>query len=330
MTLRLTLMRPSVWALLLVCWGAGLWLPAANAASITIGVSASPMSIPFYVAERRGFFRDEGLDVVLVECPTGSVCLSQLLESKVRLATASDLPIMFRSFDSVPFKVLATFAASQDVKLIVRANAGIRSSKDLKGRQVAVARGTAGQYVLDLALLAAGLDPREVSTVALDTKRLDIAAANTQTEAFALFQPGANQMLKLLGPEAVVLPIPRLYSFSFNLVALAGQTAALDEDHVRVLRALARAVDAVRAEPDVAKSMLRERLNMDAAEIALLWPDYRFALGLNQSLIATLESTARWAIQEQLVKATAVPNYLDFIDIGPLKRVRPSAVTVVK
>lgn len=330
MTLCLNLLRQPVWALLLVCWASGLWMPAAQAASITIGVSGSPMSIPFYVAERRGYFRDEGLDVVLVECPTGNACLSQLLESKVRLATTSDLPIMFRSFDSIPFKVLATFAASQDVKLIARANAGIRSTKDLKGRQVAVARGTAGQYVLDLALLAAGLDPREVSTVALDTKRLDLAAANTQTVAFALFQPGAYQLLKLLGPDAVVLPIPRLYTFSFNLVALAGAKATSDDDHVRVLRALARAVDAVRAEPEVAKSMLRERLKMDATEIALLWPDYRFALGLNQSLIATLESTARWAIQEQLVKGTAVPNYLDFIDVGPLKQVRPSAVTVVK
>jgi ABC-type nitrate/sulfonate/bicarbonate transport system substrate-binding protein len=193
-----------------------------------------------------------------------------------------------------------------------------------------VARGTAGQYVLDLTLLAAGLDPRDVPTVALDTKRLDLAAANPQTEAFALFQPAAYQMLKLLGPGAVVLPIPRLYTLSFNLVALAGDRAISDEDHVRVLRALARAVDTVRTEPDFAKSMLRERLKMDAAEITVLWPDYRFALGLNQSLIATLESTARWAIQEQLVKATAVPNYLDFIDVGPLKRVRPAAVTVVK
>jgi len=332
MTPFLILLRQSAWPLLWVCLVVGLLGHPARAASITIGVSSSPMSIPFYVAERRGFFRDEGVDVVLVlvECPTGSVCLSQLLESKVQLATASDLPIMFRSFDSVPFKVLATFAASQDVKLITRANAGIKSSKDLKGRQVAVARGTAGQYVLDLTLLAAGLDPRDVPTVALDTKRLDLAAANPQTEAFALFQPAAYQMLKLLGPDAVVLPIPRLYTLSFNLVALAVDRATSGEDHVRVLRALARAVDTVRSEPDFAKTMLRERLKMDATEITVLWPDYRFALGLNQSLIATLESTARWAIQEQLVKAKAVPNYLDFIDVGPLKRVRPAAVTVVK
>ena len=107
-------------------------------------------------------------------------------------------------------------------------------------------------------------------------------------------------------------------------------TALYDIERIEVLRALARAVDTVKAQPDFAKSMLKERLQIDDAEIALLWPDYRFGLGLNQSLVATLESTARWAIQENLVKATAVPNFLDFIDVGPLRRVRPAAVTVVK
>ena len=330
MALSFRPLRPMLWKFLGVWLGGVLGLSPVSGASITIGVSASPMSIPFFVAERRGYFRDEGLDVVLVDCATGSICLSQLLESKVRLATASDLPIMFRSFDAVPFRVLATFAGSHDVKLIARTSAGIRSSKDLKGRQVAVARGTAGQYVLDLTLLAAGVDPREVPTVALDTKRLELAAANPQTAAFALFQPGAYQMLKLLGPDATVLPIPKLYTLSFNLVALGKASAPSEDDHVRVLRALARAVDTVKAQPDFAKSMLKERLQIDDAEIALLWPDYRFGLGLNQSLVATLESTARWAIQENLVKATAVPNFLDFIDVGPLRRVRPAAVTVVK
>lgn len=301
------------------------------AARMAVGVSPSPMSVPFYVAEQQGYFRAEGLDVVLVECPTGNACLKQLLESKVQLATASDLPIMFRSFESAPFKVLATFATSQDVKLIARASSRIRSGKDLKGRPVGVVRGTAGQYVLELALLAAGVDPHTVPTVDLDVKRLDVAAADARIEAFALFQPGAQQLLKLLGPGAVVLPVPRLYTLTFNLIAPAGGKAGASvEAHAAVLRALARALDFIKADPAAAKALVRDRLKMDAAEVAVLWPDYRFGLSLNQSLIATLESTASWAQQGQLVKPGTVPNFLDFIDVEPLKLVRPAAVTVVK
>lgn len=314
----------------LVCAGATLAAGFAQANTITIGVSPSPMSLPLYVAEKQGYFRAEGVDIALLECPTGSACLKQMLESKVQLATASDLPIMFRSFESVPFKVLATFATSQDVKFIARAGSGIKNSKDLKGRSVAVVRGASGQYVLELALLAAGVDPKAITIVDLDLRRLDQAAANPEIDVFVLFQPGTHQLRKLLGPRAVELSVPRLYTLTFNLVAPSGRLATSAEDYVKILRALARALDFIAADPTAAKAIARQRLNMEAADIAVMWPDYRFGLSLNQSLVATLESTAQWAIQGQLVKATAMPNYLDLIDVGPLKQVRPAAVTVVK
>lgn len=308
-----------------------VWLVGqVQAASITIGVSPSPMSVPFYVAERHGFFRSEGLDVDLVECATGAACLKQMLDSKVQLATASDLPIMFRSFEPVPFKVLATFATSQDVKIIARARSGIRSIQELQGRKVALVRGAAGQYMLEVALLAAGVDPRSVPTVDLDLRRLDLALADPQIDAFVVFQPGAYQLRKLMGAEAVVLPAPRLYTLTFNLIAPSGRLAAQTEQHAKVLRALARALDLIKTDPALARTVVQQRLRMDAPDIAEMWPDYRFGLSLNQSLVATLEATAQWAIQERLVKATAVPNYLDFIDVAPLRQVRPAAVTLAK
>lgn len=90
------------------------------AAEIKVAVATTPLSTPFYVAEKQGYFADEGLAVTLMDCAGGHVCLKQLLEGpgQVQLATASDLPIMFRSFERQNFYVLATFAAStQDVKL---------------------------------------------------------------------------------------------------------------------------------------------------------------------------------------------------------------------
>jgi ABC-type nitrate/sulfonate/bicarbonate transport system substrate-binding protein len=317
--------------LLLAGAASGGVLASAWGAGITVGVAETPLSTPVFVAEKQGYFRDEGLDVVLLECPTGAACLKQLLEAKVQLATASDLPIMLRSFEAVPFKVLATFAtSSQDVKLLTRKNSGVKITADLKGKQIALVRGSSAQYVLDLTLLAAGLDPRAITTVDLDPKRLSQAVANPQIDAFALFQPGANQLLKLLGADAVTVPIPNMYTLTFNLVTLRDASGLSEDQQFKMLRALDRAVNFIKVEPAASMGILREHLKMDAADVAALWPNYRFALNLNQSLIATLESTARWAIQEKLVKAVASPNYLDFIEVRPLKRVRPSAVTLIK
>ena len=328
------LLRPLRQLLWRLAW-TGLCAHAATgsawAAGIRILVSTTPLSTPFYVAQNQGYFRDEGLEVTLVDCPSGNICLKQLLDGKAQFATASDQPIMFRSFEKSPFKVLANFAAArQDVKLIARKSAAIRSVMDMKGKRVALERGAAGQYVFDLAMLTSGLDPRSAQVVDLDLQQLEATAANRGVDAFALWQPGANQIIKFLGADALVLPVPNLYTLTFNLTALRDMRGATPEDQVKVLRALERAMVFLKAEPTRAKTILRDRLKLDMAEIDDFWPDYRFELGLNQSLIATLESTARWAMRENLVRQRDMPNYLDFIDIGPLKRVRPDAVTVVK
>ena len=318
---------------LLVCVGTLSFVVHATGGVIRVGVATTPLSTPFFVADKMGYFREEGLDIVMIDCPSGSNCLKQLLESKLHFATAADMPIMFRSFESVPFRVLATFAtSSNDVKLVARKSAGIKSSKDLKGKRVGLLRGSVGQYLLDLTLLAAGIDPNSVSVVNVDVdfNRLGQAAADPQIDAFALFQPGAQQMSKLLVADAFVLPIPRLYTLTFNLVTLPDRVGVSEEDQVKMLRALARAMDFIKAEPNASMRIVQERLKMDAADCAELWTDFRFALSLNQSLIATLESDAHWAIQAEWIKAKAIPNYLDFIDVRPLKRVRPAQVTVVK
>ena len=316
---------------LLVCAGAMSCGASTWSASIRVGVASSPLSTPFFVAEKKGYFRDEGLDIVIADCASGGVCLKQLLDSKVQFASASDLPIMFRSFEPASFRILATFAvSSNDTKLVTRKSSGIKSIKDIKGKRVALLRGTSGQYVLDLTMLAAGMDPRSVTVVDLDFKRLDRAVLDPKIDAFALFQPGAQQLLKLMGSDAFIIPIPQLYTLSFNLVALRDRTVVSEDDQVKLLRALERAIDYIHADPNASMRILQERLKLDAGDMADLWPDYRFALSLNQSFIASLESTARWAIQEDLVKAQVPPNYLNYIDVRPLKKLRPALVTVVK
>jgi ABC-type nitrate/sulfonate/bicarbonate transport system substrate-binding protein len=321
----------SLQRVLLVCVGVFCCLNSAWSASIRVGVATSPLSTPFYVAEKNGYFRDEGLDLVLIDYPSGDNALTQLLDNKVQFATASDLPIMFRSFGSVPFVVLATFAVtSNDAKLLTSKSTGIRSSKDLSGKRVALVRGTSGQYLLDLTLLAAGLDPRSVTVVDLDIHRLKQASTDPNIDAFSLFQPSARNMLKQLGSDAVVIPIPRLFTLTFNLITLRDRAGISGGEQDKVLRALDRAMQYIKAEPSASMRILQDRLKMEASDVAELWPEYRFALTLNQSLIASLEATARWAIQEELVKAQSPPNYLDFIDVKSLKRVRPAQVTVVK
>lgn len=51
-------------------------------------------------------------------------------------------------------------------------------------------------------------------------------------------------------------------------------------------------------------------------------------LFLDQSTLISLEDQARWALRNKLTDAEKVPNYLDYIDPGVLKAVKPEAVKI--
>jgi hypothetical protein len=54
-----------------------------------------------------------------------------------------------------------------------------------------------------------------------------------------------------------------------------------------------------------------------------------FELFLDQGLLLVMEDQARWMIQNRLTEQTKVPNYLDYIDPGPLLKADPKAVRLV-
>jgi NitT/TauT family transport system substrate-binding protein len=54
-----------------------------------------------------------------------------------------------------------------------------------------------------------------------------------------------------------------------------------------------------------------------------------FELSLDQSLLINTEDEARWAIKNNLIDKTEIPNYLDYIYIDALEEVKPEAVGII-
>ena len=76
--------------------------------------------------------------------------------------------------------------------------------------------------------------------------------------------------------------------------------------------------------------MVSTATGMEQKYLAERWPDFTFAITLDQALVINLEDQARWAIRSGLTKSSTVPNFLNYIDAAPLARVRPRAVTLIQ
>ena len=312
---------------------AGLWVgtTAALAQPLTLAVAQAPLSLPIYIASEKGFFAAEGIEVRLSDCTGGHRCLKQLLENQADLATASDLPIVFNAFERADFAVLGTFVTtSEDVKLIAHARSGVSKTSHLAGKRVGIVAGASSQYFLELYLLSVGVDPGTLTLVGLQPEKMLEAMTAGSVDAVAVWEPFAYLITRALGGGAVVMPHTSGYILTFNLVGQRRLVGARDADLARVLRAVERAEQFIHEHPDDAKAILRTRLKLDQGFVDWVWSGLNFRLGLEQSLITTLEGEARWARRAGHVKGTATPNFLGLLHTAPLKAVKPTSLGVAR
>lgn len=303
----------------------------ASASEPRIAVSRSPLSLPFFVAKEKNLFAKHKVEPVLVQCLGGNLCMKELVEGRVDMATASELPFMFATFQRKPVFLVATFVTNKDdMKFVVRKSAIQGGIKSLQGKRIGYVEKASSHYFMDLVLLYHGVDPQTTTPVPMRGEELAAALAKGEVDAISVWEPWGHVALKLGGAEVAVVDTPRLYSQTFNLMV----ANAYRQTHARqlgaVLAALNEAVQFIKANPQQAKSILARDAGVDPAIVEVLWPTYRFELSLQQSLLTTLQGQARWARREGHVdKSLVEPEFLNFIDASLLRKQSAKAVDYV-
>jgi NitT/TauT family transport system substrate-binding protein len=147
-----------------------------------------------------------------------------------------------------------------------------------------------------------------------------------RVDAVAAHEPLASEIERDPRADAVALPASGAYVETFDLVA--DRQLAIRRASVlgRLLAAIDRAEDDIYEQPQEARALLRERFGVDGTVVERLWPGVGFRLSLEQSLVATMESEARWAVREARVRAQPRPNVLTLIEPAPMKAAKPAAV----
>ncbi len=297
---------------------------------LTISVSRSPLCLPIYVAENEGFFSAEGVQIKFSEVLGGHRAMSQLLSGETDLATASDAVIMFNSFKRDDFAVIGTFVTSNDdVKVVTRKNSGIAKPDQLAGKRIGTVVGSSSDYFLDTLLLFHGVDPKSLHVINLQPENMEAALSKGEVDAVAIWEPYPFKILNSIEGTKTLTFTPT-YIETFNLIARKNLFGMRDDDLVKILRALDRAQRFIRDEPVKAQAILRSRLQLDQTFVDWMWTRFDYRMTLDQSLLSTLESEARWARSEGMVIETHSPNYLSFIFSDPLRKVRPEAVGIAK
>ena len=303
----------------------------ASPATIILGCETSVLTAPVWVAESKGYFYDNHLDVRIKPFESGKASLhSMLTNHDVDICTVAQTPIMFSSFQRNDFGIIAAMVTStQDIKVVGDKRQGIFTPKDLIGKTVGVTKGSTSQFFLNAFLINLLINPSLVKERDFSPTKLPHALLNKEVCAICIWEPHALTAKELTGPNGIVLPSLDVYREDFYFVT----TQAIKNEKRKTLEAFLSAI--LQAQQFIAKNssqamdMVSKRLNFKREVIEKIWGEYRFELMLDQSIIVTLEDEAKWAIASKLVDKSMVPNYLKYIYAEPLKQVFPENVEII-
>ncbi|HKA32986.1 MAG TPA: ABC transporter substrate-binding protein [Candidatus Binatia bacterium] len=241
---------------------------AADAAD-KIRISVSSLDVAFLtsgVAYKRGFFKEEGLDVELIRMnanvsitalATGDIDYTMIFGSVVRAAVRG-----------LPMKVVASFMDSSTHALIARPE--YKSIKELRGKTLGVSSfGATADVAARMMFQKSGIDPeRDIKIIALGSDRARFSALKEGIVDVAVISPPADVEGKKMGFNVVA----RAYEmFSFPFVGLGASNKKIKErpDEVkRAIKALIKANRFITANRDGAVQTLAEWSRSDRESAA--------------------------------------------------------------
>ena len=150
----------------------------------------------------NGYFEEENLEVELVQFTSGATELAAMASGDIDIGYLGVGAHVFAPQGQCT--ILALDSTDLSGEIMVRADSGIKSVEDLKGKNVAISAGTTSELVLSMALKLNGMEKTDVNMINMDASGKVTAFMSGQIDAISIEAPYTDQIRTDMGEENVV------------------------------------------------------------------------------------------------------------------------------
>ena len=295
---------------------------------LRIGVSGDPVSALPYIAQAKGMFRSQGIEVSLENYAAGAYSVRDLLDGKVDVAAASEFVLALRSFKTLDLRTVSTISSTDSNEVIARRDRGISKPEDLRGKRVGVAKGTSAEFFLSTFLSFNNVLPSVLQMIDLKPPEMVTALTEGKIDAASCFPPFSDVMKRSLSHNALSWPAQGGRDYYFLLITREELLKTRSGAIAGLLRGVLDAETFLKKHEKEGQDIMQKTLNMDRDALMSTWSKTRFRVRLDQELLTLMEDEARWAIRNKLVEAETIPDYSTFLYLEGLKKIKPEAVGI--
>jgi NitT/TauT family transport system substrate-binding protein len=257
-------------------------LPQTGQAKIIVGLSSVNVAfLPVYVTEDRGFFKAEGLDVLLVLFNAGATNLQALI--------GGDVQIMGSAF----VETIGGRAAGVDIKNFwgvcnimpfqLYSQPDFKSMKQAKGKRFAISRfGSLTDFLTRATLRHFGLDAKDVTILQIGSTPARFAALTAKGVDASIVWFPVTEIAKAQGYNKL-LDLKEVFpEWPYETFAAKESWLSKERDQAnRFLRAFQRGVKYTQENKNDAVRILRKYVKMDPAYAPAGYDEYRDSFPLN-------------------------------------------------
>jgi NitT/TauT family transport system substrate-binding protein len=234
-----------------------------------MGITPWPGYEFLYLAQEKGFFRDEGVDVRIVQFSVYDDARIAFERGQIDGFGATSLEVLLANgMGERRLQIIWAVDSSEGADVIL-ARAGIAGVGGLRGARVGVGREPLAIYILSRALDKNGLKLADVKWVAMGPDGYEDAFRKGELDAIVTHPPTSSKLLRSAKANQVFssAEIPGEVVDVFAVDAAMGTRRAVDV--TKMLRALRRALDYAAANPGDAHRIMAAREGITAEEFAI-------------------------------------------------------------
>lgn len=298
--------------------------------SVTIAIGTPEPSLLTLIADEQGYFQKYGLNVTIREYPAGAYAMKELLSRNADLASASEFVGVANSFENPDLRIITTTSKIDNLFLIIRSDRGITRPSDLKGKTIAVTKGTMAEFFLGRYLTLNGMDSQSITAQYLAPADVGKSVVTGESDAAIIWDPYTLQIEQELGGNSTTWKAQSGQLYYWVTYTRTDVLRNRPEMIRNYLRALDEAEMFLSTHPKEAKEIFQRRLNITNDSSDRFLNEYRFALSLDQGLIVAMEDEARWMGEQNMTGGKTPPSYLNMIEQDPMREIKPTGVTIIR
>jgi len=235
---------------------------------LRIGWVFAMANAPVVVADRKGFFKDEGLNVEIIQFTSGPVVHQALAAGELDMAYIGTPPVYHWFSRGLESRILAKVNYGQ-ASVVARKDSGVNTVADLKGKKLAGVKRGSGMDVLlrgyvlkDTGQLDADKD---VAIISMPSGNMMPSVEEKVVDAAFMWEPFTSQSLAR-GNTKIVLDVNAAepnYPW-YVVMAMPATMEKRKDEVVKALRAHKKAIDYLNSSPTAGNDVIVETFKIDA------------------------------------------------------------------